>query len=139
MRLALRHEPGRGEKEAETRRQPQLATKPITINRSAAAHSAKSTRFERAATLDYAPASPRVQACTHVHVHTYLKREKRTLPQTRGNVCLSLRSFHSASLLPLGTHGIMVLRAVNLAMLCTMYVYAQPFAYTHMHAISDIP
>lgn len=57
MRLPLRH--GRGEEKRKPKR-PQPATKPITINRNATAHSAKSTRFERAAAaVDYIPAPHR--------------------------------------------------------------------------------
>lgn len=67
------------------RRRPQPATKPITINRSATAHSAKSTRFERAATLDYIPRTSVPHRGTHVFqtANTILN----------GKSCLSLRPF----------------------------------------------
>lgn len=67
----------RAEKKKPKRRrrwQPlQPATKPITINRSATAHSAKSTRFERAAALDYIPHSLRPTP-PRIETRTYFKR-----------------------------------------------------------------
>jgi len=69
---------GIAEKEAETRRRPQPATKPITINRSAAAHSAKSTRSGRAATL------------ARIATRTRVRLERR--PEA-ASLCLSLWCF----------------------------------------------
>lgn len=77
----------------------QPATKPITINRSATAHSAKSTRFERAAALDYIPHSlrPTPRASRHARISNGEHRSLNAKP------CLSLRLFHLASLFRLST------------------------------------
>lgn len=105
----LRH--GRGEQKRRSRsgggggRQPlQPATKPITINRSATAHSAKSTRFERAAALDYIPHSLRIPP-PRIETRTYFKRRT---PFSKREAMPLFTALSSCAAFPIKHVGVMV-------------------------------